>query len=90
MNYVNCGMQYRKESRTGRRCLGTLVRKGQTADSAEVSRSKPFGVSRSKPTQTLMPISVPGSNSSLFDSKAGSGVNLPIMSVEKLKAESHS
>ena len=82
MNYVNCGMQYRKESRTGRRCLGTLVRKGQTADSAEVSRSKP--------TQILMPISVPGSNSSLFDSKAGSGVNLPIMSVEKLKAESHS
>ena len=77
MNYVNCGMQYRKESSTGRRCLG-----GQTADSAEVSRSKP--------TQTLTPISVPGSNSSLFDSKAGLGVNLPIMSVEKLKAESHS
>ena len=85
MNYVNCGMQYRKESRTGRRCL-----EGQTADSAEVSRSKPFGVSSSNPTQTLMPISVPGSNSSLFDSKAGSGVNLLVMSVEKLKAESHS
>ena len=85
MNYVNCGMQYRKESRTGRHCL-----ESQTADSAEVSRNKAFGVSRSKPTQILMPISVPGSNSSLFDSKAGSGVNLPIMSVEKLKAESHS
>ena len=36
------------------------------------------------------PILAPGSNSTLFDSKAGSGVDLPVMSVEKLKAESHS
>ena len=33
---------------------------------------------------------IPGSNSSLFDSKVGSRVNLLIMFVEKLKAESHS
>ena len=77
-NYINCWMQRRNESRTGRRCL-----EGQTADLA-VSRSKPLGVRRSKPTQILMPILVPGSNSGLFDSKAGSGVNLPIIKLSHI------
>ena len=77
-NYINCWMQRRNESRTGRRCL-----EGQTADLA-VSRSKPLGVRRSKPTQILMPILVPGSNSGLFDSNAGSGVNLPIIKLSHI------
>ena len=38
----------------------------------------------------LRPISIPGSKSGLFDSKVGSGVNLTIMSIEQLEAESHS
>ena len=36
------------------------------------------------------PILASGSNSTLFDSKAGSGVNLLEKSPEKLKAKSHS
>ena len=53
-------------------------------------QTQDFGVSRRKPTYILRPISVPGSNSALFDSKAGSGVNLLEKSPEKLKAKSHS
>ena len=73
-------MQHRNESRTGRHCL-----EGQMADlvlleSAEASLPRFLGLSWFL-AQTA---------ACLFDSKAGSEVNLPVMSVEKLKAESHS
>ena len=41
----NCGMQHSNDTRTGRHCL-----EGQMAYSAKVIRSKPFVVSRRKPT----------------------------------------
>ena len=75
---INCGMQRSDESRTGRHCLESQMADSGLLESAEASPPRFSGLFWF------------WLNSGLFDKKAESGVNLPVMSFEKLKAESHS